>query len=397
MKVLVAHNRYRSASPSGEDRVVDRERTALEAEGHCVELFERFSDDIADWSSLRKASVPARVVWSEEARRALVRVLRERRPDVVHVHNTFPLLSASVLYACRAEGVPVVATLHNYNLVCASGVLFRDGVVCHDCVGRLPLPGVRHGCYRDSVAASLPVAAALVTHRRAWRTLVSAYVFISAAQRDIMTIDGFPPERSFVKHNFVPAQAEAPGAPEDVVVYAGRLTATKGLPLLMNAWDRYARDAGSRPLRLAVAGAGPLEGEVAAWAASRPSVDWRGMLNPSDCASLVARARACIVPSQWEETFGLVVVEAMAAGVPPVASAHGSFPELITDGEDGVLFSPGAAAELAEVFVDIERHPERYRKMGEAGRRTYVERFSRQANIEELLRIYRFAIQNPAG
>lgn len=399
MKILLVHNWYRSASPGGEDRVVDQEAAALAGSGHAVKLFERFSDDIVDWPLARKALVPVRVVWSDEARRSLVRVVRSWRPDVVHVHNTFPLMSPSVLYACRAESVPVVATLHNYGLVCASGVLYRDGHVCHDCVGRLPLPGVRHGCYRDSSVKTLPIAASLVAHRQAWRSMVAAYVFLSAAQRDIVGADGFPTHRLFVKHNFVGSAAPAPEPPEDedIVVYAGRLAEPKGLPLLMAAWDRYTRSQVGARLRLVIAGAGPLDREVGAWAASRPSVELRGVLDPESCASLMAKARACVVPSQWQETFGLVVAEAMAVGVPPVAPAHGSFPELITDGVDGVLFRPGDAGHLAAIFYDIESDPERYRELGRAGSVTHQKRFTREANLKELLRIYRFAMQNPTG
>ena len=399
MKVLVVHNRYRSASPSGEDRVVDQETAALAAAGHVVERFERFSDDIASWSAARKALLPARVVWSDEARRSLRRVLRGLRPDVVHVHNTFPLLSPAVLYACRSERVPVVVTLHNYSLVCANGVLFRDGATCHDCVGRLPLPGVRHGCYRSSVAATVPLATSLAAHRRAWRTMVSAYIFISAAQRDILATDGFPADRLFVKHNFVEPRSarDADADAEDVVVYAGRLTPAKGIRLLMEAWDRHLRTMPDGPLRLVVAGAGPLQDEVAAWATSRSSVEWRGLLDPVACAALMARSRACVVPSQWEEPFGLVVAESMAAGVPSIAPAHGAFPELITDGVDGVLFPPGDTAALAAVFDDMASRPDRYGALGAAARTTFAARFSVDANVEELLGIYRFAISNAVG
>lgn len=374
---------------------MDQETDALRAEGHEVELFERFSDDIAAWPSTRKILVPLQVVWSDEVRRSLTRALQRWRPDIVHVHNTFPLLSPSVLYACRAEAVPVVATLHHYGLVCASGILFRDGSVCHDCVGRLPSSGVRHGCYRDSVAATVPLAASLVAHRRAWRKMVSAYVFLSAAQRDIIATDGFPLDRLFVKHNFVAPADETGAASDEVVVYAGRLAAAKGILLLMEAWDRHLVEAGSSRLRLAIAGAGPLEDKVSAWAATRSSVEWRGMLSPTDCASLVATARASVIPSQWQETFGLVVAESMAAGVPPVAPAHGSFPELITDGVDGVLFPPSNASALAAVFDEIESRPERYRALGQAARRTHRLRFSQGANVDELVRIYRFAIEDP--
>ena len=398
MKVLLVHNRYRSDSPGGEDKVVDQEVQALTARGHAVERFERFNDDIGSLSVARQALLPARVVWSEEARRSLTRALLAIRPDVVHVHNTFPLLSPSVLYACRAERVPVVATLHNYRLVCSSGILFRDDAVCHDCVGRrLPLPAVRHGCYRDSALATLPVATGLAVHRRAWRTMVSAYVFLSRAQQEIIARDGLPSGRLFVKPNLVPMPPPQPASRrEGIVVYAGRLAPVKGVDLLMEAWDRYSAERGPGSLRLLVAGAGPLEGRVAAWAARHPTVDWVGMLTHGACLSLFNRACAVIVPTVWQETFGLVIVEAMAAGVPSVAPAHGSFPELVTDGADGVLFPPGNAAALATVLRDVDDHPDRYGALGRAARTTYERRFTPDANVEQLLRIYRFAVESPA-
>lgn len=396
MKVLLVHNRYRSASPSGEDRVVDQEATALTAKGHSVARFERFSDDIAHWSLGARALVPVQVVWSDEVRRSLGQVLRKLRPDVVHVHNTFPLISPSVLYACRNERVPVVTTLHNYRLVCPSGDLFRNGEVCHDCVGQFPLPAVRHGCYRSSVLATLPLAAGSVAHRRAWRTMVSAYVFLSAAQRDLVASDGLPPERLFIKPNFVPPPPAADTRADHVVVYAGRLTESKGLHTLMDAWDTYLDRCPEAYLRLLIAGGGPLEHQVATWAAGRASVDWVGMLDRDACSALLARSRAAIVPSQWEETFGLVVVEAMAVGVPSVASSHGSFPELVRDGVDGVLVEPGNASALATVFQDIDEQPQRYYALGQAARRTYEQRFTPNVNVQQLTEIYRFAISQPA-
>lgn len=396
MNVLLVHNRYRSASPSGEDRVVDQEAHALASNGHSVERFERFSDDIARRSLGARALVPGQVVWSDEVRRSLRRVLQDIRPDVVHVHNTFPLLSPSVLYACRSGGVPVVATMHNYRLVCPSGDMFRDGEVCHDCVGHVPLPALRHGCYRGSVLATLPLAAGAVAHRRAWRTMVSAYIFLSAAHRDLIAGDGFPRQRLFVKPNLVPPPSVPRTQTEDVLVYAGRLAESKGVHTLIEAWDRYRSHSPESRLRLMIAGGGPLEPRVRAWAAARASVDWVGMLSRDACSALLARARATIVPSQWEEPFGLVVVEAMAVGVPSVASHHGSFPELIQDGVDGVLVEAGNAHAWATVFQDIETHPERYRALGQAARQTYEQHFTPDANIAQLTRIYQFAMSQPA-
>ena len=395
MRVLQVHNEYRSGTPSGENRVVEQEGEALARAGHEVMRFGRHSDEIEGWSRAKKASLPVRVIWSPDARRDLSATIREYRPDVVHVHNTFPLLSASVLYACRDEAVPVVTTIHNYRLVCASGVLLRQGAVCHDCIGRLPLPGVLHGCYRDSRLATAPLAVANVTHRKAWRTLVSAYTFISAAQRDLHKDLRLPPERVFVRHNMVPRQDVRPAPREPMVVFAGRLAEVKGVRLLMAAWDRYRAGCRGPGLRLVVAGSGPLEHEVAGWASTRPSVEMVGHVPVSRVLELRSRARAVIVPSIWEEPFGLVVVEAMAVGCPPIAAAHGSFVELISHRIDGVLFRPGDPAALAQAVADVEAYPERYEEYGNRARETYEQRFNPDHSLRHLLEIYSFAVTHP--
>jgi glycosyltransferase involved in cell wall biosynthesis len=396
MRILLVHNRYRSGAPSGENRVVDQEGEALEALGHEVIRFGRSSDEIAEWPVVKKASLPIRAIWSRETRRDLTTVLREHRPEVVHVHNTFPLLSAAVLYACRDERVPVVATLHNYRLACANGLFFRSGAVCHDCVHGLPVRAVLHGCYRESPAATAPLALSLSLHRQAWRSLVSAYVFVSASQRDLLAGADLAPGRVFVRYNLIPRRSRTRTVRTPTVVYAGRLDEAKGVRLLMAGWDDYCRKYGKPGLNLVIAGGGPLDDEVEVWASARPSVDMTGPLSSDQCAGLISRARAVLLPSACEETFSLVAVEAMAAGVSPVAAGHGSFTELITSGEDGVLFNPGDPAALALAIADVERNPERYEIYGNQARKTYEQRFNPQRSLEDLLEIYRFAIKHPA-
>lgn len=397
MKVLSVHNRYRSGSPSGEDRVVDREAAALAEQGHTVERFERFSDDIDRRSLLGKALVPGQVLWSESARRSLMKTLEKSCPEVVHIHNTFPLLSPSVLYACRERRVPVVSTIHNYRLLCPRGDLFRDGGTCHDCVGELPLPALKYRCYRDSLLATAPLATGLVLHRQAWRTMVSAYVFLSHAQRDLFVGNGVPAERSFVKPNLVPYSSTAPSQErENIVVYAGRLSVEKGVDLLMEAWDRYLVREEGDSLRLVLAGSGPLEQRVRQWTDVQSSADWQGLLSPTDLGSLLRRARAVVIPSRCLETFGLVAVEAMAAGVLPIAPAHGPFVETITSGTDGLLFTPGSSEELADIFGRLARHPSKWESLGRAAQRTYEQRYAPDRNLRQLLNIYEFAISQPA-
>jgi glycosyltransferase involved in cell wall biosynthesis len=397
VRVLLVHGRYRSVAPSGENNVVDQEAAALSDAGHQVDLFQRHSDDIAAWSLPQKAALPARTLWNGAARRDLARRLVESRPDVVHVHNTFPLLSPSVLVACRDAGIPVVATIHNYKLLCASGDFFREGSPCHDCAGGRVAPAALHGCYRGSRAATLPVVASLALHRSSWRRLVSAYIFISASQRDLMQGLELPSDRVFVKHNFVPPRPPRSGEPEHRVIYLGRLDEAKGVPLLMRSWDAFRdRNPGSA-LRLSVAGGGPLEGVVRRWAAGHTSVDLLGLLASEEAAEALSRAVVAVVPSQWEETFGLVAIEAMAAGVAPIAPARGSFPELVMDGDNGALFTPDDPDALARSLEDVDADPEKYLEFGRRGRTTYDKRFSRAANVDELVKIYEYAVGNPVG
>jgi glycosyltransferase involved in cell wall biosynthesis len=396
MKILIVHNRYRPTAPSGENAVVDQESSALSSRGHDVQLFQRHSEDIASWSPLRRATLPARLLWSKDSRDAITESLAHFRPDVVHVHNTFPLVTPSVLYACRDAGVPVVATVHNYKLGCASGTFFRDGRVCHDCLGNTSLPALAHGCYRGSPAATAPIVLGSWLHAAAWQTMITAYIFISAAQRDLLAPIGLPADRSFVKHNFVPAPPPyAEIGTEPQVAYVGRLDAAKGAPFLMRTWDAFRVRRPSSPLRLIVVGGGEMSDAVAGWATTRPSVTFAGHIPRTEVSRTLAASRAVVVPSQWEETFGMVAVEAMAAGTAAIASAHGAFPELITQGTDGALFPPTDIDALVDIFADVDDNPQRWDTYGERGRQTYRSRFSPDAGVDRLLEIYRFAVDHP--
>ncbi|QEV22065.1 glycosyltransferase [Streptomyces alboniger] len=391
MHVLVVHNRYSSGQPSGENRVVDQEAELLRAAGHRVDMFERRSDDIATRSLLAKAAVPLLVPWNPAVRTELAARLRAERPDVVHVHNVFPLLSPAVLAACADAGVPAVATLHNYTQICPPGTLQRDGRPCAECVGTTPLPAVRHGCYRGSRLATVPLAVSLAVNRRRWWSGVERFLCISAAQRDVLVRAGLPAGRLAVKHNFVPDSGPLRSGAGEHLLYLGRLAETKGVRLLMAAWDEIAASGGVG-VPLVVVGGGPLEGEVSAWAAGRDDVRYVGLYDPARCREVIARSVAVVAPSTWLEAFGLVVVEAMAAGVPAVAAGHGAFVELVEDGVAGLLHRPGESASLASCLRRITADPVRNQKMGRAARRRYEQGFSPVVGLERLVEEYRTAI-----
>lgn len=381
LRVLVVHNRYRSGQPSGEDKVADQEVALLRSAGHDVATFERRSDDIADMSLPRKALVPVTVPWRPSSKAALATTLAAFQPDVVHLHNTFPLISPSVLKACTDARVPVVATLHNYTQVCPSGTLYRAGAACTECVGRLPVPALRHGCYRGSTLATVPLVVNLLANQRRWWSSVDKFLCISGAQRTTLIANGMPEELLAVKYNFVADTPVRRSGPGSHYLYLGRLTEEKGVRLLMSAW----RDA-----PLVIAGAGPLADEVTAWAATRPNVTFVGMRTPHQSRELVASAIAVVVPSMWQETFGLVVVEAMAAGVPAVVAGHGSLAELVADGETGTHFPPGDPEALVAALGRITP------SMGHAARVRYERDFTPEVGLANLEAAYHKVVTSHA-
>jgi glycosyltransferase involved in cell wall biosynthesis len=385
MRIVVVHNRYRTVNPSGENQVVDRETALLRGAGHEVVRYERSSDEIAGFSPMGRVMLPVRITWSGPERRRLSRLLAEVRPDVVHVHNTFPLLSASVLAAGWGQGIPVVLTLHNFRLACANGMLSRDGRPCRQCVGRLPLPAVRHGCYRDSPVRTLPVAAMIATHRSlgTWHRLVDRFVVPSESSRNVLVANGLPRAQVTVKPHFVDDPGIVrDGAGQDVL-YLGRLFPEKGLDLLMAAWERK-----TAPGRLLIVGDGPLRQPVQRWAERTPGVRYLGRQERRRCIELLSQVRCVVVPSVGDESFGLVTIEAFASGVAVIGCALGALPELVEDGRTGWLTPPADAGALADRMDRVLVDPALASRMGAQARRRYEERYSPQVNLALLERLY---------
>lgn len=391
MRVAMLHNRYRTGQPSGENTVVAQTVDLLRNSGHDIDLYVRNSDDIAAMGRKARALLPFRSVWSFSAEHDLTQLLQERRPDVVHVHNTFPLFSASVLRAAYRLGLPVVATLHNFRLMCANAVLQRDGRPCESCVGRLPWYGVMHGCYRESRVQTLPLATSIGVHNtlHTWQRYVTTFVAPSEFVRERYVAGGFAPDRIVVKPHAVPHEGVVRSGPGDAVVFLGRLVEDKGFADLLQAWD-------SSLGTLVVAGDGPLRAEAEARAQRDPSVKVLGQLPWADCMELLGSARVAVVPARSYETFGLVVVEAFAHGVPVVASRLGALAELVDDGETGALAEPGDPEGLRKALA-LVADPVTSVAFGERARQVYLDRFTPERDLVATERIYTDAIARHAG
>lgn len=388
MRVLVVHESYQQRG--GEDAVAAAEAEQLELHGHTVLRYSRHNDELKGQGPLRIVRAGIETVWASRSIRDLERLLLTGKPEVVHFHNTLPLISPAAYYVCARHGIPVVQTLHNYRLVCPAATFLRDGHLCEECLGSpVAWKAVAYGCYRGSRAASAAVTAMLATHRalRTWQTKVDAYIALSEFARRKHIAGGLPAQRFVVKPNFVYPD---PGcrAPEEIGKYAlfvGRLSEEKGLRGLLAAWKRL-----GRPIPLFLLGEGPMRDEIATQLGS-PGLSEATLLGSvprDDVLRWMRGARFLVCPSHWFEGCPLVIVEAFASGIPVIATGHGPTAEMIDHGRTGLHVVPGDAGDLAARVEWAWTHPHEMQVMGEAARKEFEAKYSAQKNYSQLLALY---------
>jgi glycosyltransferase involved in cell wall biosynthesis len=380
MNVLVVHNFYQQ--PGGEDAVFNDEVRLLQSRGHEVQTYTVHNDAVAQ---LGKLALARKTLWNKDSYRAIYDTARQMRADVVHFHNTLPLVSPAGYKAARDAGAGVVQTLHNYRLSCPAATFFRDGQVCEKCLGRtFALPAIRHKCYRGSTSASAVVAAMLARHRLRGTYVrdVDVYIALTEFARRKMIAAGLPENRIVVKPNFVdpdPGAGEGEGA---YVLSIGRLSPEKGIETLLRAWE-HSPDLPP----LWIAGDGPLRDAVQAAVKSNGKIRYLGRVPGAQVLQLLSSAMALVFPSLWYEGQPRTIIEAFAKGTPVVASRLGSMEELIEPGRSGVLFAPGDAQQLAQAVVALARDPA-LGAMRRTVRETYQRLYTADSNYQRLLAIY---------
>lgn len=391
MRFLAVHNFYRTSMPSGESQVFEAERDLLRARGHTVLEYIRCSDDLYQKGPFYSVKAVCGIPWSFRSRKSIVRVVDQVLPDVVHVHNTFPLISPSIFSALRGRAARVL-TLHNYRLFCPAAIPMRDGKVCTACLDkRSSLPAMLYGCYRGHRTTTLPLALSVGLHRAlgTWANEVDAFICLSKFQRELMVQSGLPREKVYVKPNFYPGKPSvvAWAGRKPYVVFAGRLTVEKGVINLLRAWQLW----GLSAPELRLVGDGELRAELEKMALGLP-VRFLGQLSASDAQAEIANARLQILPSEWFEGFPMVVREAFAFGTPAAVSNIGPLPSIVEHGKSGVVFQPANPQSLLQEVRAAWETPGLLECLGLGARREFEDKYTEEANYSALMEIYRSAI-----
>lgn len=380
MRILTIHNKYKIRG--GEDEARESEDKLLSSRGHVVEEFVLDNSVIGQENQLKVGFL---ATWNQSAYDAVRQKIKAFRPNVVDVHNFFPLASPAVHHAAKSLGVAVAQTLHNYRLLCPGAIFFRDGHVCEDCTKHvLPWPGVVHGCYHGSALQTGAVALMVAAHRmlRTWRRAVSVFFISTEFGKRKFVENGFPASKIVVKPNFIldpgPQPAERSG-----FLFAGRLTGDKGVNTLLGAMKHLGAD-----IRLSIIGEGPLRPTVEAAASNDSRITYLGKLPQREVLRAMGAAKCVVVASEWYETFGRVAAEAFACGTPVITSSIGALAEVVEDGRTGLHFPPGDAEGLARAIDYINRNPNAVAAMQRAARSEYESKYTPERNYQLLLQAY---------
>lgn len=394
MKILLVHNYYGSTAPSGENRVFEAELEMLHRAGYEVEMYVRHSDEIRvsegvgrrcrRWWGLLKGAVCT--VANPFAALALARKCREFKPDVVHFHNTFPLISPLAVWAA-SKYATVVATLHNYRTVCAAGIPMRDGKVCVSCIEKRCICGaIEHKCYRGSLMATLPLAINIAIWRRVWKKCVTKFICLTPFAKEMMVKAGLPADKIAVKGNSIEdVSSQYKRAEEDdrlKLLYAGRMSDEKGPQVLIEAWNKM----GENAPELLMIGDGDERGRYEAMVKS-DRIKFVGQKTREEVLQAVVDADLVVVPSLCYEGLPTNILEAFMLERPCLVSDLGALPSIVKDGLTGWTFKAGDAEDLIRVIEQIKKSCN-FSKFGLRAREEYRANYTPEMNVKKANEIY---------
>ncbi len=386
---------------------------ALREQGHEVSLFGMADDrnlasDDADCfpshidyhaarGPIRKAGEALRTIYGREAQRDMRRLLKRRRPDIIHAHNIYHQLTPSILAPAKEMGIPVLMTLHDYKLLCPVYTFLRDGQVCERCLGRLPFPLLAGRCKDGDPAAGAVLFLEAALHRllRSYERGVSLFTSPSPFLRDKMIEGGTAPERIVHLPNAVPFPRSILDEPfqapiEDklpILIWVGRMSHEKGLNTLLKALANC-----RRPLRLQLVGDGPEERSLRDLAKQlglgEDRLEWLGRRGRDEIPGLIRAAAGSVVPSEWYENAPLSVLESLALGRPVLGSDLGGLPEMVEDGLSGWIFRAGDQAALTAVLEEWAGSRDLRLQRGRIAHAQARERFHPDRVLDETLAVY---------
>lgn len=398
LNILIVHNEYQYAG--GEDTVVRQDAALLEKHGHSVFFYVRKNEELQSFSKMQKLLLPFTTIFSLKSYREIRRLIQKHKIDVVHVHNTLPLISYSAYYAAKKEDCKLIQTIHNFRLVCPNALFYRDEHICEDCLNKGLLCGIKHSCYRGSKTQTAMVALMLKLHRM-FGTFKKPDAYITLTEFNKEKISAVvPTEKVHVKPNFIHFDEQNVSdtlnsslsdvlppflQPFSYFIYAARLEKVKGIFIVLEAFRHLPEQT------LLILGTGPDRDKVLTFIEKyeMKNVFCLGFQPHENTLCLLKQAAALVFPSLWYEGFPMTIMESLACGTPVLASNTPNITETIHSGKNGFSFSVGSDKDLAKtinIFSSLSE--EEKKQLRENAKKTYETLFTEEIIYKKLIDIY---------
>lgn len=401
MKIILVNNYYYLRG--GSERVFFEEMEMLRANGHEVIPFSRhynknidskyseyFSSDFSYEKGffLNRIAGGVKLVYSIESRKKFCRLLDDTKPDIIHAHNIYGRLTSAVLDAARAKNVPVVMTLHDYKLICPSYSMLLNGRPCECCKGGRFYNCMLTRCHKGKLSAST-----IYTIESYFNKLFKKYNHIkyficpSNFLLNKHLEAGIPVEKLIHLPNFIKLDSFEPKYENsDYMLYAGRLSKEKGIMTSLKAVNGL-------EVLLRIVGDGPMRSEYENFVSEKriKNVEFIGYKTGEELRELFRNAAFIVFPSECYENAPMTILEAFAYGKPVIGSNIGGIPEMVIDGETGLLFEPGNHIQLRERIEYLLSNPNKIIEIGRNARQKVEKEYNEKLHYQRLMAVYKRA------
>ena len=375
----MVHNYYQI--PGGEDTVVANEKKMLERHGHKIILYTRSNSEFKKKKLWNKFLLPFITVFNIKTYREIKKIIKKEKIDVIHVHNTLPLISPSVYYAAKMMKVPVVQTIHNFRMLCPGATFYRNGHICEECLSKGLKCAVQHGCYRGSKVQTLICVISTKIHRMTGIYGKINYICLTEFnKKKLLKLKQIKEEKVFIKPNFVENIVKY--IPEEKrknqFIFAGRLDRLKGIDILLEAW----KELGEEAPKLIICGTGPMKDWCEDYVQNNNlNVEIKGFVPNEEVRRITADSKGMILPTQCYEGFPMSIIEAFSVGTPVLCSDLGNAGNIIENGITGIKFKNNSIKEIANAVTNC-------RKLCSSTFAVYKEKYTENSNYKYILKIY---------
>lgn len=392
MRVLIAHNYYGDYATGGEGNVAQADVDLLASHGHKVQFYKKTNEELLKGGVWEKLRLPFKIIYSHDTYNEVKQIIKEFKPDILHVHNYKYIFTPSIFQAAKDCGVKTVLTLHNYRLLCPCALFCCNARPCEKCLDGFPFRVLWNSCdpYDHSFfQRALQLYFYLGTSKKIAlsENLVDGFIALTPFTKERLVKKGIPSNKIYVRPNFIDVTTTEvrDTSIRHGAVYVGRLAPEKGIDFLLDAWQGI-------DYPLTVVGTGPLEEYLKK--KSSAHVKFTGELQHSDMMKLLAESSFLVFPSVCYEGFPLTIVEAFSLKIPVIASDLGPRREVVKDGETGLLFESLNSNSLKEKVLKLIDDSSLSARMGINAYKFFLENYTNENAYSRLVDIYQKVISS---